>query len=368
MPKKWTAILLAGTICLLTTVGCGSSIFPGKAKPIVNIYNGCNAYCTKVGVMGLAREINKKLVENEYIVGEPKNLSNYKVTTEIVYNPSDEKQAKKIKEIIGVGELIAQQELAPGGIQVILGMDSIVGAFPTLKIEPVILILNATNVKGLAKEMTIKINQRLTKKYAFYTSDNADRYYYETITYYPPSLEGPAKQVFSAVGTGAMEPVDSLKDIVVVLGLEFDQNTRKRLGLTEGVHIPQVRIVVSKTDFTLSVYDLAGTLLARYPVSIGKNPDLADKKEAGDNRTPEGSFTVSSVDDSSDWIFEGRPAYGPWFISLSTPPWSGIGIHGTDEPEKLGGPASEGCIRMRNEDLERLMPYVKTGMIVDVRH
>ena len=167
---------------------------------------------------------------------------------------------------------------------------------------------------------------------------------------------------------GRMEPVEKLKDIVVVLGLEFDPKTKERLGIPEAAEVPAVKVVVDKTDFTLFVYDLSGNLLASFPVSIGKNPDLGDKKEAGDDRTPEGSFTVSGIEDSSAWTFEGRPAYGPWFISLATPPWSGIGIHGTDEPDKIGTAVSEGCIRMRDEDLERLMSYVKVGTIVDIRH
>jgi hypothetical protein len=368
MSNVRAVVLLAGIVVLAGIIACGSPILPGGQKPLVNVYNGCNAYCTKVGVMGLAREVNKKLVEHEYIVGEPKNLSNYKVITEIVFNPADERQAKKIAGIVGTGRLIPQQEVDPGGVQVILGMDSVLDTFPTLKFEHMILILNSTNKKGLAKEMTIKIGNKLTKKYDFYTSDNADRYYYETVTYYPPNLEAPAKEVFSAVGTGRMEEVERLKDIVIVLGLEFDPYTRKRLGLVEDTHLPEVKIVVDKTDFLLSVYDLSGKVLAQYPIAIGRAPDLADKAEVGDNRTPEGSFTVTSIEDSSGWSFEGRPAYGPWFIALSTPPWTGIGIHGTDEPEKIGTPASEGCIRMRNEDLERLIPYVRAGTIVDVRH
>jgi lipoprotein-anchoring transpeptidase ErfK/SrfK len=360
--------LFVGLIALLVLAGCGSPIMPSRTKPLVNVYNGCNAYCTKVGVVGLAHEINKKLIEDEYIVGEPKNLSNYKVITEIVYNPADEKAAKKIQKTLDVGKLIPQQDLAAGSVQVILGMDSVVEAFPTLKIDNKILILNSTRKRGLAKEMTIKINHGLTKKYEFYTSDDADRYYYETVTYYPPSIETSAKEVFHAVGMGRMEPVEKLKDIVVVLGLEFDPNTKKRLGLVDETETPGTKIVVDKTDFTLYVYDLSSKLLASFPVSIGKNPDLADKKQAGDDRTPEGSFTVSGIEDSGGWTFEGRPAYGPWFISLSTPPWTGIGIHGTDEPEKIGTAVSEGCIRMRNEDLERAMSYIHVGTIVDIRH
>lgn len=39
----------------------------------------------------------------------------------------------------------------------------------------------------------------------------------------------------------------------------------------------------------------------------------------------------------------------------------GYGIHGTDHPESIGRSVSHGCVRMRNEDIERLYPMVSVG-------
>lgn len=39
----------------------------------------------------------------------------------------------------------------------------------------------------------------------------------------------------------------------------------------------------------------------------------------------------------------------------------GYGIHGTDHPESIGQSVSHGCVRMRNEDIERLYPMVPVG-------
>lgn len=344
---------------------CGTPIIPRSPKPMVNVFNGCNSYCTKVGVKGLAREVNKKLVKNEYIVGEPRNLTNYKVITDIIHNPADEDAAEDIRDIIEVGRLLSQEEAAEGTIQVILGMDSVVPTFPTMTVETKILVLNSTNRQGLAKEVKIKIDHNLTKKFPMYTPDNTDRYFYESIVYYPPDHESLAREVFEAIGEGKMEPVEKLKDVVAILGLEFDPRTMRREGISED--IPDVRIVIDKTEFGLKVYDLvSGAILGSYPVSIGKNPDLADKEEVGDNRTPEGTFKVVSIEDSSGWIFEDEYAYGPWFIRLATPPWTGIGIHGTNETDKIGTPSSRGCIRMKNEDIEELVKLIKMGTIVEI--
>jgi hypothetical protein len=39
----------------------------------------------------------------------------------------------------------------------------------------------------------------------------------------------------------------------------------------------------------------------------------------------------------------------------------GYAIHGTNKPETIGRSVSHGCVRMRNEDLERLYPMVAVG-------
>ncbi len=368
--SRWFGIAVSCLLiyALLFLSGCGSPIIPRKAKPMVNVYNGARAYCTKVGVKGLAREVNKKLVENEYIVGEPKNLADYRVETEIIYNPVDEDYAKDIFKIVKVGKLLPQEEVSEGSVQVILGMDAVVPTFETMKVENMILVLNSTRRRGLAKNMSVKIDHNLSRKYKFYTPDDADRYFHETMIYYPPKLLDVATEAREAVGYGEMTEVENLKDVIVVLGLEFDPRTKARLGLDKDEDIPEVRIVIKKTDFMLRGYDLSGNLLFEYPVSIGKNPDLDDKKEVGDNRTPEGTFKVVSVEDSSSWIFEGEYAYGPWFIRLATQPWTGIGLHGTNEPEKIGMPVSRGCVRLHNKHLEKLMKAVKVGSVVEIRH
>lgn len=54
-------------------------------------------------------------------------------------------------------------------------------------------------------------------------------------------------------------------------------------------------------------------------------------------------------------VIEG--AYGPWFLSLDTG-WIGIGIHGTHDPASIGTMASEGCIRLRNEDIQSLKELI----------
>lgn len=140
-------------------------------------------------------------------------------------------------------------------------------------------------------------------------------------------------------------------------------------------------IVISKSELALSVYVAVSSdtlLLARYPVCLGKN--LGQKERAGDMRTPESSFDhpfkIRQIQDASDWhhdFHDGRgsiKAYGHWFLRLETPPFTGIGIHGsTNNEDSVPGRGSEGCIRMRDEDIIALkekyawigMPVIITG-------
>ena len=46
------------------------------------------------------------------------------------------------------------------------------------------------------------------------------------------------------------------------------------------------------------------------------------------------------------------------------PGFRDIGIHGTPFPESIGTRATEGCIRLRNEDILDLKQRVKVGTVV----
>lgn len=128
-------------------------------------------------------------------------------------------------------------------------------------------------------------------------------------------------------------------------------------------------LVVSKENMTLSIYNYKGKKLHDYPIAIGKNK--GNKNEVGDLKTPEGVFTVSDIQNSINWSHDFgdgngiiKGAYGPYFIRLLTPGHSGIGIHGTHDNESLGHRATEGCIRLQNENIEELVKLVHAGTVV----
>ncbi|GHT20134.1 L,D-transpeptidase [Bacteroidia bacterium] len=128
-------------------------------------------------------------------------------------------------------------------------------------------------------------------------------------------------------------------------------------------------IVVSKQEMRLLMYDYTGKEMFRFPMACGQG--LGNKEQRGDMRTPEGIFRVSEIQKADHWEHDFRDgkgaikgAYGPFFIRLEVPGHTGIGIHGTHDPTSLGARATEGCIRLNNSDLERLVKKVHPGTVV----
>lgn len=119
-------------------------------------------------------------------------------------------------------------------------------------------------------------------------------------------------------------------------------------------------IVIDKSKNTLTLYskDLP---LKKYTVATGKN-----------NCTPVGEFKITDKLLNPTWFKTGailppgspENALGTRWMGFDKP---GYGIHGTIEPKSIGTQASEGCIRMLNEDVEELYGIVPSGAKVTVQ-
>lgn len=128
-------------------------------------------------------------------------------------------------------------------------------------------------------------------------------------------------------------------------------------------------IVISKEDMHLRIIDYKGRQVVKYPIACGKN--YGNKEKRGDLKTPEGLFHITDIENSSGWVHDFKDgngeisgAYGPFFIRLEVPGHKGIGIHGTHKPESIGTRDTEGCVRLYNEDLLKLVEQIHVGMAV----
>jgi lipoprotein-anchoring transpeptidase ErfK/SrfK len=119
------------------------------------------------------------------------------------------------------------------------------------------------------------------------------------------------------------------------------------------------RVVVSIPDRQLALLE-DGDVVKIYPVAVG----------AAATPSPAGSYTIAVRIPHPTWYGPGKVVppgksnpLGPRWIGLSR---KGYGIHGTSNPRSIGHPASHGCIRMRNSDVEELFGMVETGDSVEL--
>jgi murein L,D-transpeptidase YafK len=143
-----------------------------------------------------------------------------------------------------------------------------------------------------------------------------------------------------------------------------------------------VYIVVDKSDYELSVYDEQGWY-ATYPVVFGSK-STEDKMMAGDRRTPEGTFKILSKKPHAKWNkmllldypnkeswakFNRRKAQG--LIPESAQIGGGIALHGTWPHDNIVVDDytnwTQGCVSLRNEDIDEIWEYITTGAKVVIR-
>ncbi len=141
-------------------------------------------------------------------------------------------------------------------------------------------------------------------------------------------------------------------------------------------------VVIDKSSYELIVYDAKGWLV-KYPVVFGNN-DLGDKLYEGDRKTPEGTFTIVSKRVHSKWNrfmlldyptqedyekFNLRKARG--IIPANAKIGGGIGIHGTWPHEDYAVDRydnwTEGCISLKNKDIQELFNYLPIGTRVTIK-
>lgn len=125
-------------------------------------------------------------------------------------------------------------------------------------------------------------------------------------------------------------------------------------------------IMVNKDARRLYLLTAVGDTMLRYPVCSSLN--RGQKMKADDCRTPEGTFPLYGIYNSTDWTYKDTDSkcYGPIFLSIKTPRYWGVGIHGTNAPGSIPGRSSHGCMRLHNENVLRLKPMVQKDLWVTV--
>jgi lipoprotein-anchoring transpeptidase ErfK/SrfK len=123
--------------------------------------------------------------------------------------------------------------------------------------------------------------------------------------------------------------------------------------------VVNTRLVVDRARLTATLFR-NGEKIFSAPIGIGTDAWP----------TPAGEFNIRSELTRYASPFYGPVAFGTTARSAVLTEWPEggfIGIHGTNEPQLLPGHVSHGCIRLRNEDIERLAALMPVGTEVTIR-
>ncbi|MFN2524719.1 MAG: L,D-transpeptidase [Actinomycetota bacterium] len=120
------------------------------------------------------------------------------------------------------------------------------------------------------------------------------------------------------------------------------------------------RLEVDTARYTLTLWNGAEPM-STYPVGIG----------TGETPTPRGFFYLTSLlKPPAENTIYGKYAYGLSAHAEAADDWYGngvIGLHGTNDPTSVGRPSSNGCLRMRNDDITELAGLLPLGTPILIR-
>jgi len=137
------------------------------------------------------------------------------------------------------------------------------------------------------------------------------------------------------------------------------QAPRPRTSLMALAARPARRVVISLPDRKLAVIE-NGRVLDSFHVAVG----------ARVTPSPTGTFVIVNHLDAPNYYHHGKVIHPGAHSPIGTR-WMGLskksyGIHGTDAPRSIGHAASHGCIRLRNQDVQRLFTELAVGDTVEI--
>ncbi|HZM53259.1 MAG TPA: L,D-transpeptidase family protein [Vicinamibacteria bacterium] len=200
----------------------------------------------------------------------------------------------------------------------------------------------------------------------------------------PADVAGPFARIPTDMEEKAKLPALGYATALEALGEKFHSkpDLLKRLNpgaafrAGESIQVPAVtrtppgkaaKVVVDKSDMSVTALDAQGRVLARYPATMGSEHDplpLGTWKITGVQRNPTFFYNPDLFWDAKGEHSKAKIAPGPnspvgvvW-IDLSKEHY---GIHGTPEPGTIGKTESHGCIRLTNWDALELADMVGPG-------
>jgi lipoprotein-anchoring transpeptidase ErfK/SrfK len=203
-----------------------------------------------------------------------------------------------------------------------------------------------------------------------------------TIT--PADVAGPFVRVPEDMEEKAKLPALGYASALEALGEKFHSrpdllkrlNPRAAFRAGDSIQVPNVtrtapgkaaKVVVDKSDMSVTALDAQGRVLGRYPATMGSEHDplpIGTWKITGVQRNPTFFYNPDLFWDAKGEHAKAKIPPGPnspvgvvW-MDLSKEHY---GIHGTPEPSTIGKTESHGCIRLTNWDALELADMVGPG-------
>jgi len=142
----------------------------------------------------------------------------------------------------------------------------------------------------------------------------------------------------------------------------------KSNNISDSLIIPGRKIKVWNAPFNLLVDKSQNIMLLKSDEEVVKTYIVSTGK---DNCTPTGTFKIVNKLDNPTWFRAGAVVPAGSSENILGTRWmgfdlAGYGIHGTTEPKELGKQVTQGCVRLKNSDVEELYDIVPVGTEVTI--
>jgi L,D-peptidoglycan transpeptidase YkuD (ErfK/YbiS/YcfS/YnhG family) len=139
---------------------------------------------------------------------------------------------------------------------------------------------------------------------------------------------------------------------------------------------PADKVLIEKKERRLTLLS-KGEVIKTYKIALGGNP-VGAKERQGDNKTPEGTYTIDSRNRNSGYHLSMRISYPNEkdkvrAKELGVSPGGDIMIHGIKNGLSWIGAShaeidwTKGCIAVTDEEMEEIEKLVPNGTIVEIR-
>ena len=171
----------------------------------------------------------------------------------------------------------------------------------------------------------------------------------------------------------ARQKVKSKENEIITLQQKNEALDQKLFALRAD---PADKVLIEKQDRRLTLLS-KGEVIKIYKIALGGNP-VGPKERQGDNKTPEGTYTIDSRNSNSGYHLSLHISYPNEkdkmrAKELGISPGGNIMIHGLKNGFSWVGAShaevdwTEGCIAVSNQEMEGIYKFVPNGTIVEIR-